>query len=689
MVPLLDLATFPANLCPDEEYLHKPVELLLASRRRLIGLLFEFNGPKGYLVLDNPKEKKRTKVLFKDIKIVRFRGAIPKQLSPGQKFAGLVTFKDGSEWNGEVVYYLNDRYGLHLLAHQEEGLRRIFFPSDNIEAQQVSALFGQMLKDKVGLSEGELQDALALQKRLRDEGASKNSTRLGEILKENGHLSEEQIQKSVAEHLGLEFISLRKEIPDQDAVELMQEELARELGIIPIGKRKNVLRVAMVDPKSTESLNMVSFVTGMVPEPVLTTQADIDWALDVYYKEIETDQPSEEEALAEDMERKGNEAPMIRLVNNIMSQAIKRGTSDIHIRPSEKMVELIFRVDGAMTLIKEFSPSILPGLVSRIKIMSGMDIAERRLPQDGQTRIVEEGAVIDMRVSIIPTVDGESVVIRILNTKYGPLTMKQLGFTDQQLSLFSDSLEKSHGLILVTGPTGSGKSTTLYAALDVLQKKNLSIITIENPVEFHIPGVDQVQVNTQVGLTFSRVLRNVLRHDPEVIMVGEIRDDETAQISIQSAMTGHLVLSTLHTNSAVGSVGRLLDMGVEPYILGPTLLSVVAQRLLRRNCADCSTLDVVEEGMLRQLNLAPEDKFLMGKGCETCHGTGQKGRVGVYEVLAVSYAIKEAIVNGKSEAEVLEIAIEEGMTTLYSNALELAQAGTINLAQAYAIASDF
>lgn len=692
MIPLLDLATFPANQCPDDSYLSEPVELSLVDRHRLVGDLFEFNGPRNYLVIQLRKNGKRVKVEFARIKIVRFTGAISHKATDKHTFPGEILFNDGSEWSGEVVYYLNDRYGLHLLGLVDGEVFRFFFPGESIQDQQVNELFGQLLISNAGLSHDDLDAALELQKKLRLEDNPEVSSRLGQILQRNGKLTERDIQETLAEHLGLEFLSLKEEIPDQSAVELLPEELARQLGVIPVSRGENYIRIAMVDPRSTEALNMVSFVTGLVPEPVLTTQSDVDWALEVYFRQPEDAEAADTRKLeaptVEEAKRRGSEAPMVRLVSHIFSQAIKRGTSDIHIRPNEKDVELIFRIDGVMTLIKEFSPSILPGLVSRIKIIGGMNISEHRLPQDGQTRFVEDGAVIDMRISIIPTVDGESVVIRLLNTKYGPLNIDQLGFTSAQKDVFSSNLDKSHGLILVTGPTGSGKSTTLYAALDILRKKNLSIITIENPVEFHIPGIDQVQVNTQVGLTFARVLRNVLRHDPEVIMVGEIRDQETAQISIQSAMTGHLVLSTLHTNSAIGSISRLLDMGAEPYILAPTLLCIVAQRLLKKICTRCATQDDVEAAIRRELNLDVDEVFYRGRGCDHCNNTGRKGRIGTYEVLSLSHELREAIVDGKSEADLMEIALQVGMSPLLDNAIALARSGTINLDEVYAIATD-
>ncbi|MDA0977207.1 MAG: ATPase, T2SS/T4P/T4SS family [Proteobacteria bacterium] len=689
MIELYDLATFPASQCPDDAYLEKPVSITLLHRRQLNGLLLEFNGPRAHVIVEL-QSGRRVKVHFSDIRFIRFNGAIPKKATDLQVFAGHIEFKDGSDWPGEVIYYLNDVYGLHLLAREDGETHRIFFPADIIQDQQVSALFGQVLMDKINLSRQDLEAGLARQKELRRAG-NKNVPKLGTILCEDGKVSEGEVQRALAESLGLEFLILTDQIPDHDALELIPEEMARDYGVVPISLKNNVLRVAMVDPKSTEALNTVSFVTGHLPEPVLTTQASIDWALGAFYRDIsadieeeQTEQPDE----AEITKKMGNEAPIVRLVNNILSQAIRKGTSDIHIRPNEKNIELIFRIDGVMTLIKELKPSMLPALVSRIKIMGGMDISERRLPQDGQIRVVEEGAVIDMRVSVIPTVDGESVVIRLLNTKCGPLSIAQLGFAPDQEEAFLSNLNKAHGLILVTGPTGSGKSTTLYAALDVLKQKNLSIITIENPVEFHIPGVEQVQVNAPIGLTFARVLRNILRHDPEVIMLGEIRDQETAKISIESAMTGHLVLSTLHTNSALGAISRLLDMDIENYILAPTLLCVVAQRLLRKNCEHCVAQEEVDPGMLKHMGLDPGEVFYRGTGCDKCEGLGLKGRVGVYEVLNASARFREGVSNSIGEAALYEIARQDGMSSLMENALALAREKKIDIAQVFGIATD-
>lgn len=303
MIPLLDLATFPANQCPNDDYLADTVEVILRSRRRAEGVLFEFNGPKGFLMLQLLRSGKRVKIKFSDIKLLKFHGTIPRKVKSGQTFSGNVTFKDGSEWRGRVIYYLNDRYGLHLIAQAEKHAHRYFFPEDNIKDQQVSALFGQMLLDKTGLSEDDITSALAVQTQMRLEGEDDASTKLGAILQQSGKISEEEVQRSLARHLDLQFVSLKNEIPDQDAVELLTEELCKQLNVIPIAKKGNSVKIATVDPNSTEALNMVSFITGLIPEPVLTTQGDLEWTLDVYFRSDENQFDPEPENELKEIER--------------------------------------------------------------------------------------------------------------------------------------------------------------------------------------------------------------------------------------------------------------------------------------------------------------------------------------------------------------------------------------------------
>ncbi len=314
-----------------------------------------------------------------------------------------------------------------------------------------------------------------------------------------------------------------------------------------------------------------------------------------------------------------------------------------------------------------------------------MNIAERRVPQDGRARVVEGGNVVDLRISIIPTVEGESVVIRLLNTEVGLKTISELGFSERDLPVFSDLIHKSYGIILVTGPTGSGKSTTLYAALEEVRKQNVNIITVEDPVEYHIPGIEQIQVNSAIGFTFARALRNILRHDPDVIMIGEIRDEETARIAVQSALTGHLVLSTLHTNDASGAVTRLMDMGIESYLLSSSLLGVLAQRLMRRNCIECAREEDVEPGIRISLGVPKDEVFYKGAGCERCNGTGYSGRLAVYELLLVTSGLRRLIKEGVASEQIQREAAKEGMVPLTANALSQARIGVTSLEEVYRV----
>jgi type IV pilus assembly protein PilB len=482
---------------------------------------------------------------------------------------------------------------------------------------------------------------------------------------------------------------------DPVCVNYLPQEVARKTHAIPLLLVKNRLVVAVNDPTDSEAISMLRFASGHNIELVIATDGDVEWAIRKYYGTLEDEEilrkideekeDDEVEIALGEYERIGQEKPIVRLVHNLIVDAIHRKASDIHIRPEKDHADLIYRIDGTLIKIRKFSKSLLPALVSRIKILGRMDIAERRLPQDGRSQYLTDDAAVELRISIMPTVDGESVVIRILNIEVGLKTIQELGFGEKDQTDLLDMLHKSFGMFLVTGPTGSGKSTTLYAALQEIQKQNVNIITVEDPVEYHMGNVEQIQINPVIGYDFARALRNILRHDPDVIMVGEIRDEETAKIAVESALTGHLLLSTLHTNDAPSTIARLLEMEVEPYLLNTCLLGVLAQRLVRRNCQHCLKEEPVDQNIRKVLGVDRDEVFYHGEGCDECNKTGYSGRLGVYELLVVTDGIRKNIRKGVTADEIRNVAIQEGMIPLTQNSLEIARQRLISLSEVYRV----
>ncbi len=388
------------------------------------------------------------------------------------------------------------------------------------------------------------------------------------------------------------------------------------------------------------------------------------------------------------IEQEAQKKPIVRLLNAIILQAVTSGASDINIRPEKDRVNVFYRVDGKMQFVRTLHRSLLPALVSRIKITGQMDISERRLPQGGHARMMRQGRQIDLRISVIPTVNGESVVIRVLDKQAGFRPLNDLGLNRRDLEYTKRLITRPNGIFLVTGPTGSGKSTTLYAILDEVKRRNQHILTVEDPVEYDMEGVEQVQVALAKGYTFAQALKHFLRHDPDVIMVGEIRDEETAQIANKAALTGHLVFSTLHTNDAPATVTRLLDMGIESYLLSTTLLGVMAQRLIRVNCSHCVDDEQVEPHVYKVLKLKEGEKFRRGGGCITCNYSGYQGRVTVSELMVITPEIADLISDGKSAQEIGKLSIAQGMRTLQDNALQLARDGKTSIEEVYALCTE-
>ena len=550
---------------------------------------------------------------------------------------------------------------------------------------------GQLLCAQQIVNQEQVDNALEEQKR-------RPAMHLGDLLIEKGIATEDAIQSTLAYKLGLPFVALQSFDIDPHALSFLPRDLAAKSLLMPLFMHEGRLVVAAANPTDSDGLKMVEFIAKRGLEMAVATSTDIQKAIDKHYGKRDDEEvfetletidmaadEAEEFGLIKEAEKLSKERPIVRMVQNTLMEAVRSKASDIHIRPGEKDVDLIFRIDGSLINIRRFNKNIYAAVVSRIKIIGRMDISERRIPQDGRAIVMVNNHKVDLRISIMPTVNGESVVIRLLDTMVGLKSLDQLGFDERNYNLLKDMISKSYGVLLVTGPTGSGKSTTLYAAIEHIRKTNVNIITAEDPVEYHIAGIEQMQVNHKVGYTFARILRNILRHDPDVIMVGEIRDEETAKIAIESALTGHLVLSTLHTNSATVTLTRLLEMGVQPYLINDTLLGVLAQRLVRTNCVHCLEEEQVDATVYQALNIRPDEKFYKGKGCEKCRNTGYKGRMAVYELLAMAPELRKMVSQGVGADFIEAKAIEEGMVPLTQNALKAAREQKTSLAEVYRV----
>jgi len=554
---------------------------------------------------------------------------------------------------------------------------------------------GDVLIAKKLIGETELQKALEHQK--------KTSLLLGEALVDLGFIKQEKLMDVLCEQLGIEYIDLKRKPPEDKAVRLLSESIARKYKLIPIEvstTEANVLKVAMADPMDIYAMDDVSIITGMKVEPLLTTREDIIAQIDKHFgkeqasaiaemykkeQEIYLNPEISEEDLArrEDVEN----SPIVQLVRSLIEQAVRQRASDIHIEPFEHLVKVRYRVDGNLREIITYDRALFSAIIARIKIISGLDISEKRKPQDGRITIDVDRREYDIRVSILPTVFGEKTVMRIASKEGFKKDKKDLGLRPDDLDKFEKILKNPHGIILVTGPTGSGKSTTLYTALNELNSEDVNIITVEDPVEANIDGVNQVQVNTKANLTFASALRSILRQDPDIIMIGEIRDAETAEIAVKASITGHLVVSTLHTNSTAGTIARLEDMGVEPYLLGDSLVGIIAQRLVRRLC-QCKKERLATPKEKEILGIS-EDSVLKiyepGK-CNICSETGYYGRIGVYEIMTITHKIKSIIASGGSAEDIKSAAVEEGMSPLRRSASKYVLEGMTSLEEMIKIA---
>ena len=547
---------------------------------------------------------------------------------------------------------------------------------------------GDLLVAAGAITEEELQEALAEQKA--------RGTKLGKTLMDMGFISQELLNATLTQQLGIDYIELRSCKLEEEVLRMIPEQLALKHRAIPVEidpMNPNVLKVAMSDPMDIIAMDDLAIVTNMQIEPILTTDDEITEAIGKYYgnqqamevaeayrKEREADglSKAEEEAVNEEVDN----SPIVLLVKQIIEGGVRQRASDIHIEPMEMSVRVRYRIDGALKKVMTYDYSLLAAISARIKIIGGMDISEKRKPQDGRITIMVDRKEYDVRVSMLPTVYGEKTVMRITSKEGLTKPKSQLGLGPEELRVFDGILSNPHGIILVTGPTGSGKSTTLYTSLSELNKEDVNIITVEDPVEANIDGINQVQTNVKADLTFASALRSILRQDPDIIMIGEIRDGETAEIAVKAAITGHLVVSTLHTNSAASTVTRLIDMGIEPYVVGDALVGVIAQRLVRRLCT-CKQGRYAEDYEKKLLGVPVDEEFGIYEpgGCPICNETGFVGRIGVYEIMPVSKSLQAVISKGATADVIEEQALKEGMLTLKLGAAKLVKQGITSIGE--------
>ena len=512
---------------------------------------------------------------------------------------------------------------------------------------------------------------------------------LGRVMVDLGVLSEAQLVSALATQIGLTFVDLSDYPVDGSAVSRVPATVCRRHNALPIGYDQDKLVVAMADPANVFALDDIRAMTGMEVRSVVATKADLLAAINRYHRgDDEMDQLTSvidraDDANGDDLSQVKEiteDAPIVRFVNLLITQAIQDRASDIHIEPGEKDLRVRFRIDGVLHEVMRSPKSITSGVTSRLKIMADINIAERRIPQDGRLSVTSNGKKIDLRVATLPTVWGEKIVMRILDNTTAMMKLSDLGFGDVNYDIYAKSFAKPYGMILVTGPTGSGKSTTLYATLNIVSQPEVNVITVEDPVEYRLEGINQVQTNVKAGLTFAAALRSILRSDPDIVLLGEVRDHETAQIAIQAALTGHLVLTTLHTNDAPSAITRLIEMGIEPFLVGSALDCVLAQRLARKLCAKCKEPYLPSPEALIEMRFPwspdqPPPTLYRPVGCSACSKTGYKGRLALHEVMAVSENIERLAVEHASALTISKVAVEEGMITLRDDGLSKVLAG--------------
>jgi len=548
---------------------------------------------------------------------------------------------------------------------------------------------GDLLLEQGLLSEQQLNEALAQQRA--------TGKMLGEMLVEEKVISSSMLVKTLARSLDVPGCQLRHGLIDPALLSLIGDEEAERLKVIPMFKVHDTLTIAMAEPQSLPTIDRLKTLTGLKIRPVLALENEIieyirkyasgDVDVDAFMTSlVESDvevveRESVDDGPATDLDKMVDGSPIVNLVNVALLTAIRDRASDVHVEPDKRKTRIRYRIDGTLRDLMQPPPGIHGAIVSRIKIMAKMDIAEKRLPQEGRIRLVAEGREIDLRVSSMPTLLGEKMVVRILDKENLHVRMEDLGFRTEALDQFKEVVQRPHGLALVTGPTGSGKTTTLYSALDLLRSPERNIVTVEDPVEYQLDLINQIQVREAIGMSFARALRSILRQDPDVIMVGEIRDEETARVAVQAALTGHLVLATLHTNDAPGAVSRLIDMGIEPYLLSSALNGVIAQRLARTICPACATKYYPAEHVLEDAGLPHMTgrSFRKGGGCQQCHDTGFQGRLGIYEVMAISPSVRRLIHHAAPAHEIRDQFTKDGGFTLRDEGVRLALEGKTSL----------
>jgi type IV pilus assembly protein PilB len=551
---------------------------------------------------------------------------------------------------------------------------------------------GALLIDEGLLTEAQLDAALAEQ--------SKSGKPLGRLLIEQGTISETELVRTLARQVGLEFVDLADWTIDGSVASLVPESLARRYQAIPIGWEDGKLVVAMADPSNVFAVDDIRALAGSDVRSVVATASQILETIEQFFRvdgEVDelvaaaTDEVDEDTELS-NLSEVVEDAPIVKFVNLLVNQAVNDRASDIHVEPTESDLRIRFRIDGVLHEVMRSPRSIQAGVISRLKVMADINIAERRVPQDGRITMKVNGRSIDLRVATLPTVYGEKVVMRILDKSQAVLRLEDLGFLPESLARFELSYRKPYGTILVTGPTGSGKSTTLYATLNLLNEPHRNIITVEDPVEYRLPGINQVQVHNKAGLTFAGALRSILRADPDIVLVGEIRDKETAIIGIEAALTGHLVLSTLHTNDAASTPMRLVEMGVEPFLVTSALDAVVAQRLARKLCDKCKEPYQPSEAELVQAGWPMEDlthdewpTLHRAIGCPACGRTGYRGRFGVHEVMLLSEEIERLIIERRSTEDIQKVAIMQGMINLRDDGLRKVGMGQTSLEEIFRV----
>jgi type IV pilus assembly protein PilB len=563
----------------------------------------------------------------------------------------------------------------------------------------MSSRLGEILVKENLITADQLKQAMAHQRQ--------NGGRLGTALMKLGFVSDDEITEVLSRQYGVPSINLKYYEVDPAVIKLIPQDTAVRYQIVPLSRVGSTLTIAMIDPTNVFAMDDIKFMTGFNVEPVVASETSVNEAISKFYGEVQSGEElskvmkdlgaedggdvelaaEEQETDLAALEKAAEEAPIIKLVNLVLTDAVKRGASDIHVEPYERELRVRFRVDGLLQSVMQPPLKLKDAIASRIKIMAKLDISEKRLPQDGRIMIKyrREGRIkeLDFRVSTVPTLFGEKIVMRLLDKENLRLDMTKLGFEPESLAKFEKAILRPYGMVLVTGPTGSGKTNTLYSSVARLNTPDTNIMTAEDPVEFQLAGINQVQMKDQIGLNFASALRAFLRQDPNIILVGEIRDFETAEIAVKAALTGHLVLSTLHTNDAPSTISRLMNMGIEPFLVATSVNLICAQRLVRRMCSNCKEPLEIPEQALLDAGFTPEEAkkttVYYGKGCGTCNKNGYKGRVGLYEVMEINDELRELILVGASALELKKKALDLGMITLRRSGLVKAAAGQTTL----------